>query len=222
MTTTNRSRSTSLMAIAAVALLVGACGAAAPSGSPNASVAASPSPTASAVETASPPPTEEPTTSPSASPDETTGPSASSGGADPSEDLTIGAPYELAPLDPTTADALETGLTKGLGAMAEVVDVGALEVRKDGTEAGFLIAMAFPDFPGVEDPAFFKSVMQGAAGSSGGTVTETTIGGKTVGLLEAPGTSFAAYQEGDTIIMAFAADPDEVTGIITALIEANG
>ncbi len=225
--TSRRFRSTSLGVFAAAAALVaGACGGGTPAtSSPTASTGPSPTataaPSASAIPSpsASPSPTAE---SPSPTADATTEPSASAAAADPTEGLTIAEPYALEPLDDASAAAFEEGVGESLGAMGDVIEFGALTVTRDGEDVGVVMAMAFPGVPGAEEPEFFRSVMGGVAGSSGGEVEETTIGGKTVGLTEGGGAAFAGYQEGDTVIFAVSQSIDESTDIVTALIEANG
>jgi hypothetical protein len=117
---------------------------------------------------------------------------------------------------------LQAGISEGLGSMSEIVELGAVGVTRDGTDEGFVLAIAFPDFPGTEDPAFFESLLQGAAGSSGGTVEEATIGGTAVGLIDSPSAPFAAYQDGTTVIFVYGQSLENVRAIVEALIEANG
>ena len=213
------------IALALATLLAAACG---PTAAPSASVAVTPSAaasdTAEATSTEAVTPSPEPT--PSETPDETdeasASPTASEDDVDPTADLTIAEPYALEPLDDVSAAAFQTGIAESLGAMGEVIDFGAMTVTRDDAQVAILLAMAFPEFPGMEDPSFFESVMGGVAGSSGGEVETTTIAGRTVGLVEGAGTAFAGYQQDATVIFAIGQDMDEVTEVITALIEANG
>jgi hypothetical protein len=208
-------------AIALATLLVAACGATA-SPSPSAAGTTATA-TAAPTPTATPEPTPTATPEPTQTPDPTPSvePSGSEAAVDPTADLEIAAPYELEPLDEASAAAFEAGITQGLGAMGEVIDFGAMTVTRDGEQVAILLAMAFPDFPGSQDPSFFQSVMGGVAGSSGGQVETTTIGGKTIGLIEGPSASFAGYQQDSTVIFAIGPSIDESTEVVTALIEAN-
>jgi len=216
----SRSRSAFVATLALAALLAGACGSTAPpSASAAASIAATATPQATATATTAPTQTPDPTPSPTEEPTEE--PSPSEAANDPTEGLAIGDPYELEPLDAAAAAFFESSIAEGLGSLGGIIEFGAVAVTLEGEDVGIVMAMAFPGFPGVDDPSFFASVMGGVAGSSGGAVEETTIGGRTVALTEGGGTAFAGYQDGDTVIFAVGPTAEDATAIVTALIEAN-
>jgi hypothetical protein len=195
-----------LIGLAAIALLATACGSAtAPTTSPTASpaVATTPSPAASAAAT--------PAASASSA-------AAGSPGADPAATLSIAAPFTLAPLEAAQAAQFETGLKASLGAMASIVEVGARQVKKSGTNDGLLLAMAFP---GVPVPGSFLDSIAASAGGSNAKVTSRTIEGQDVRLIEGTGTNIAAYLHGSTIVFAYGQTADESVAIITAVIQAS-
>jgi hypothetical protein len=179
--------------LVAMALLVGACG----------TGLATPSPAVQAT----------PTRPASAS----TAPSSPAG--DPLAGLSIAAPYTIAPLDAGQAAQIEQ-VRNGLGAMATVVQIGARMVKKSGTGGGLLLAMAFPGVP-LNSAALVDSVVGGAAGSAGGTMTTRTIGGQEVRLVEGPATSIAGYPHEGAIVLAYGRTLSEAVAIITAVIEAS-
>jgi hypothetical protein len=196
-----------LIAFVAIALLAGACGTSAPTTSATASPRAAATASAAASVAATP--------VTSASPA-----AAGSPGADPAAGLSIAAPYTLEPLDPTQAAQFEASLKAGLGALSSIVQVGARQVKKAGTNDGLVLAMAFPGVPVSNTSSFLDSVVGGAAGANG-KVTSKTIEGQDVRLIEGTGTHVAAYLRGSTIVFAYGQAAAETEAIITAVIQAS-
>jgi hypothetical protein len=188
-----------LAGLATIALLAAAC---AGSTAPTASTSAS-----AAVATASP------VVTPAASASAVAG----SPGADPAATLSIAAPYTLAQLE--GAQAQIDQITNGLGAMASIVQIGARQVKKAGSNDGLLLAMAFP---GVPVPGSFLDTFAASAGGADAKVTSQTIGGQDVKLIEGTSTHAAAYAHGSTMIFVYGQSADETLAIVTAVIQASG
>jgi hypothetical protein len=140
-------------------------------------------------------------------------------GLDPIANLSIAAPYTFEPLDAAQAAQIQQ-IQNGLGAMATIVQIGARMVKKSDTSAGLLLGMAFPGVP-LDSAALVDSVVGGAAGKAGGTMTTRTIGGQQVRLVEGPTTSIAGYPRAGTIVLAYGRSLSEAVGIITAVIDAS-
>jgi hypothetical protein len=195
---------TILAGLATVALLAAACGGStAPTTSASASSAAAttPSPAASAA------------TSPAASASPA---AAGSPGADAAASLSIAAPYTLAQLE--GAQAQIDQIKNALGAMASIVQIGARQVKKAGSNDGLLLAMAFP---GVPVPGSFLDTFAASAGGTDAKVTSQTIGGQDVKLIEGTSTHAAAYAHGSTMVFVYGQSADETLAIITAVIQAS-
>jgi hypothetical protein len=194
---------TILTGLATLALLVAACGGStAPTTSASASpaAAATPSPAATAA------------TSPAA----TASAAAGSPVADAAASLSIAAPYTL--VQPEGAQAQIDQIKNGLGAMASIVQIGARQVKKAGSNDGLLLAMAFP---GVPVPGSFLESFAASAGGTDATVTSRTIGGQDVKLIEGTSTHAAAYAHGSTMVFVYGQSADETLAIVTAVIQAS-
>jgi hypothetical protein len=187
--------------LVAIALLAAACGTGSASASPAAQTTASPSAGAG-------------TAGGSGSPN-----ASSSAAGDPIADLSIAPPYTLDALDAGQQAQIEQ-VRNGLGAAASVVQVGARMVRKSGSSAGLLLAMAFPGVP-LNSASLLDSIVGGAAGSAGGTMTTRTILGQEVRLVEGTTTSVAGYPHDGTIVLAYGRSLSEAVEIITAVIQAT-
>jgi hypothetical protein len=183
-----------LIWLVAIALLAAACG--------TTPAPASPSPSAL--------PTVGLTSSPAAS---------TSAAGDPMADVSIAPPYKLDELDAAQQAQIEQ-VKKGLGTMASVVQVSARMVRKSATSDGLLLALAFPGVP-LNSKVLVDSVVGGAAGSAGGTMTTRTIGGQEVRLVEGTTTSVAGYPHEGTIVLAYGRSLADAVAIITAVIQAT-
>jgi hypothetical protein len=144
---------------------------------------------------------------------------ASSANGDPIAGLSIAAPYTLETLDASQQAQIEQ-VKNGLGAAASVVQIGARTVRKSGTSAGLLLAMAFPGVP-LNAASLLDSIVGGAAGSAGGTMTTRTILGQEVRLVEGPTTSIAGYPHEGAIVLAYGRSLSEAVDVITAVIQAS-
>jgi hypothetical protein len=194
---------TILAGLATVALLVAACGGStAPTASQTASAAAiPPSPAATSPGT------------PAASASTAAG---GSPAADAAASLSIAAPYTLAQLE--GAQAQIDQITNGLGAMASIVQIGARQVKKAGSNDGLLLAMAFP---GVPVPGSFLDTFAASAGGPNATVTSRNINGHDVKLIEGSSTHAAAYAHGSTLVFVYGQSADETVAIVTAVIQAS-
>jgi hypothetical protein len=134
--------------------------------------------------------------------------------------VAIAEPYNVVPLDAASADEFETAIKAGLGAMSSVVQIGVRQVNKGSTNAGIVVAMAFPGVPGTNTAVFLDSVAAGSAGATG-KVTKTTIGGQDVRLIDSPSAQGAVYRRGDMIMFAYSPTLAESIAIITAIIRAS-
>jgi hypothetical protein len=210
-TTVARMRGLATAALAA-AVLAAACGPSANVASPSPTPAVTPSPTPKPTPSPTPKPTPRPTPEPTQSP--------SDGLVDPTVDLAIDDPYSFDELDPMVAAMMEAGMRQSLGSMAAIVEVGGRTIFEGRTEVGFLLGMRFPGFPGVDDPAFFEALIGGMIGETDAEVEERDIAGHDVRFLDAAGTMFGVYQDGDMVLMVSASD-DEIAAVIEALIVAN-
>jgi hypothetical protein len=175
---------------------------------------------ASACGSGSAPATSAPASPAAATTGATSSPSApGSAAGDPIADLSIAPPFTLDALDAAQQAQIEQ-VRNGLGAAASVVQVGARMVRKSGSSAGLLLALAFPGVP-LNSATLLDSIVSGAAGSAGGTMTTRTILGQEVRLVEGTTTSVAGYPHEGTIVLAYGRSLSEAVAIITAVIQAS-
>ncbi len=185
----------------AVAMLVGACGAAAtPSPSPTANPTPSPSPTAN------PTPTLMPILSPSAA-------------ADPATGLTIDPPYELTEFDAATSAAMQSQMQAGMGALASIVSVGVRQVSKAGVPEGAVVVMSFPT--GVLNDAAYQGAVAGVGASMGVTFETTTISGVEESVGSSAIAGLGIFRTGDHLVIVITPPGDAVVPISTALISAS-
>ena len=203
------SRTWSRAALAgAVVLLIAACGANAPASSNPASQAPA---TATAASTAAS----------SSAASATGGASGSAAAVDPMNAISIAPPYTLGQLDRVTSAAFEAGMKAALGSMG-TVHMGARDVKKGGTDAGFVMAMTIDGVQGVNPATFLDLVAQGAAGSAQGSVTSRTIEGRQVRLIDSGSGGIAMYVRDDgTIVFAYARAAEDSAGVITAIIQGT-
>lgn len=204
-----------VMFIATITLagvVAAACGSAGPPSQAAPSLAATPAPT----RTPAPTPTRAPTPTPTATPAPTDSPR-----VDPTVDLEIAKPYTLAGLDSVTAAMLEAGMKEGLGTMADVLEIGARQVSKDGTPVAIVLGMRFPGVPMGDGSSFLDATVGGAAATTGTEVTRAKVDGRQVRIGESPASAFAAYQQDDMIVFAIGASAKEMKAVVAALIGAN-
>ena len=102
--------------------------------------------------------------------------------------------------------------------MASIVQVGARQVKKAGSNDGLLLAMAFP---GVPVPGSFLDTFATGAGGPDAKVTSKSINGHDVKLIEGASTHVAAYAHGSTMVFVYGQSADETLAIITAVIQAS-
>jgi hypothetical protein len=202
----DRSRSAGPMLLSA-AILVAACS---PAASPTPSATAEPTPTVAPTATAAPTPSAPPSVAPSAS----------VAVKDPTADLAIAAPYQLVALDPASEALLRQQITGSLGALGGIFDIGVRQVSDGGTIAGFVMVMGFPT--GVLSETAYKAALGGLAQSLGVTFKTTDVSGTTVSSAASASAGYAAYQDGDDLVLVItppgAGDPG---AIAKALVTAN-
>ena len=191
------------------AVIVAACS---PAASPIPSPTTAPTPAPTVAPTVSAPP------SPSAA--AVASPSASAPIKDPTVDLKIAAPYELAALDPATEAAIRGQIAGSLGAFGGIFDIGVRQVTDNGQMVGFVMAMGFPT--GVLTEGAYKGALAGLAASLGITFKTTDVNGTAVSSASNATAGYAAYQDGDNLMFVISpptgAKPD---AIAQALIAAN-
>ncbi len=179
---------------------------------------ASPTPSPTTEPTAAP--TVAPTASPPPSAAAVASPSASAPIKDPTVDLKIAAPYELAALDPATEAAIRNQIAGSLGAFGGIFDIGVRQVTDNGQMVGFVMAMGFP--PGVLTESTYKGALAGLAASLGITFKTTDVNGTALSSASNATAGYAAYQDGDNLMFVISpptgAKPD---AIASALIAAN-
>jgi hypothetical protein len=142
---------------------------------------------------------------------------ASTAVGDPIAGLSIASPYTLDRLDAGKTAQIEQ-VKNGLGDVAAFVEVGARTVAKSGTSAGLLLAIRLP---GVPPMSVLESMVTGAVGTAGATMTTRTIVGREARLVEGTTTSVAGYTHDATIVLAYGRSLKEAVAIITAVIEAS-
>jgi hypothetical protein len=192
------------------ALVAGACGG--PSVSPAATAVVTPAP-----QTFAPTPTAVAVT-----PAATVAPSASA--VDPSDDLEIGAPYAIEPMEPALAEMFITAMQNSLGELAPLLQVGAKSAVVDGDTVAWIIAMRIPDLP-ISETALLDGAAEGGAGTTG-TIEEITIDGHDVRVIEnvTGGTtlySVLAMVDGD-MVMTIGAVKADCINVMTSLLSSNG
>jgi hypothetical protein len=206
--TSNPALGRARLAILAGAFVVAACGG--PTGTPTAApVTTAPqtlAPTASPVVTAAP--TTAATTAPTGG-----------AGIDPSDDLEIGAPYAIEPMEPELAGMFITAMEQSLGELSPLLQVGAKSAALDGDTVAWIIVMRFPDLP-MSEKALLDSAAEGGAGTTG-TIEEATILGRDVRIIESQGLfSVLAIVDGD-MVMTIGSVKADCMNVMEALIEAN-
>ena len=207
-------RSIRLAAVAfALAATLAACGSTTASVAPSPSPTVAPTPTPTATPAPTPSPTPEPTEEPTPEPTGTQGAI-----IDPTDDLAIAAPYMLSPLQGGVGDLFRDALEQQLGAMAGLINLGAVNVSREGASVGFLLALDLVNIPGSGTEQFTESLIQGA--SAGGEVRTEEIDGTTVSIIEQQGQAFAVHQQGTLVIFSYGNDADGSLAIAEALIAA--
>jgi hypothetical protein len=211
-------RRSAAMAIAVTLLIVSGCG-----GASVAPVAGSPAAVAPvATATATPPPTATPAPTPTASPAPKPTPTVEpSPSLDPSADLKIAAPYGLRVLDPISQAAYEAAMSKALGSLGSIVQIGIRQVTKSGAPSGFVMVIEFTDPSVSQMTGFLDAVAGGSATSMGGKLSKKTILGAQVRYASSPQGAFAAYRQDEAIVYVILPTANGALAVITALIKAN-
>lgn len=208
-------RSTRLFAGAVAALMIVAgCGSnAAATATPTASLAAVRTPSATPKRVASPVPSAVPSPTPLAPTPVAPTPVP----ADTASDLTIGAPYKLVRNDSNTA--LTASFSFDIAGQHVEATMNGREIRQGSTLAGIALVMKFSGFP--LNAQVFDGAARGAANSSGGKLTFTTILGNRVALITTSKITFGLYALGQSIVMVGATKAAETKKLLTSVIKAN-
>jgi hypothetical protein len=172
-------------------------------------VAAACSPAASAT----PSPTAFPTPTP------TVVPSASIVINDPTVGLTIGPPYQLAALDPAAEASIRQQISGSIGSFGGLFDIGLRQVTANGAAAGIVMVMAFPS--GVLSEATFEAALGGFQSSLGVTFTKSDVSGVTVSSATNTSAGYAAFQNGDNLVLVITPPGGQPDAIAQGLISPN-
>ena len=207
-----------LVALATV-VMVAACGGTTASASPGAAAVASPTAAPTPTPTLAPTPTLEAT--PTLAPPSPTADSSATGGTDPTVGMTIAGPYQLTELDPIVAKTMSTAIEQGLGSLGKVFRIGVRQVMNGGLPAGAVMVIQIPGMSIGSIPGLLDGAMSGAVGSSGVTITKTTVDGIPVQVGTGPSGSFAAFLKGESLVFAYGAKPADALAIATALIKGG-
>jgi hypothetical protein len=169
-----------------------------------------PAPTARPFVPATPRPTPTPTPRPKATP--TPAPA-----AEAIATLKIGRPYTLVanPANP----ALKGSIAFDVSGVHLVETITGREIWEGSKPLGLALVL---EFQGIKmSAAVFNGGAQGAANSTGGTLTFTTILGTRVGIVTAKAGTFGMYPLGDHIVMVAGTKSADTTPLLTSVIKAN-
>ncbi len=161
------------------------------------------------------------TRSPGASGDGPASPSAGPGG--PSApgllDVRIAAPYTLADLPASKADALSEGIANNLGVYAKAVHVGVQQIQKGPAVAAYLMVVAFPT--GTLSDSVYGQVITDLSMGAEQDFTTRPISNVPVSFGGMGGGSVAVFRAGDLVLIALSPQTTDLTPIATALVQAN-
>lgn len=194
-------------ALAALLLVAGCTDAGTAISGPSASPTASPTP--SATPKRSPSPTPKPLT-PTVAPSTVPARDAASG-------LKIGAPYKLV-ANPANA-ALAASFSIDVAGVHIVETMTGREVHRNASLTGLAYVLTFS---GIQfNESLFDAAARGAARTTAGKLSFTTILGNRVAFIVTPQASFGLYVLGDTVVMVGAEKLAETKVLLTSVIKAN-
>lgn len=201
----------------AVTAVVAACGGS--SSSPAAASSASSSAAPSSAAAASGAPSSAPASgaAASAAPGSSAG---ASSGTDALLDVSISSPYTLADLPAATADAIQAGIEKNLGAYGKAVHVGVRQVKNGPTTEAYLMVVAFPR--GTLSDEIYGQVVNNLSMGAEQSFDNKLVKNVPVAFGGMGGGSVAVFRTGDLALITLSVKQSDLTPIVEALITANG
>ncbi len=181
-----------------LAALVAACGS-----------STSPSPSASSAAAASP-----------AAPGATSAAGAASPGTDSLAGISIAAPYTLVDLPAGTADTIQAGIDRDLGAYGKAVHASMKAVDENGTNAAYLMVVRLP--AGTVSDNLYSQVITSLSMGAEADFPSKLVNGIPVSFGSMIGGSVAVYRKGDLVFITLATQAKDLTPIVSAVIKANG
>jgi len=135
-------------------------------------------------------------------------------------DVRIGQPYALADLPAATADTIQAGIEKDLGAFGKAVHVTVRAIQQSGTVAAYLMVVAFPR--GTLSETVYAQVLTTLSMGSESDYAPRPIRNVPVSFGTMGGGSVAVFRHGDNLLIALSPTTADLTPVATALVAANG
>ena len=135
-------------------------------------------------------------------------------------DVQIAQPYNLADLPAATADAIQTGIEKNLGAYGKAVHVAMKSVEQQGTSAAYLMVVAFP--AGTLSDNIYQQVINDLSLGAEASFTSKLVGGVPVSFGPMSGGSVALFRRGDLVFIVLSPQTSDLTPVVGALVQVNG